>query len=76
MKISWEDRIPNNEALRRAQMRSIEALTMKAQLRWVGHVVRMKSDRLPEMIFLSELATGAKIPGGPIKRFKDGLRTP
>ena len=56
-------------------MWGMETLIMKAQLRWVGHVVRMRNDRLPKMIFPLELATGATVPGGPIKRFTDGLRT-
>ena len=75
MKISWEDRIFNTEVLRRTQMWGIEALIKKAQLCWIGHVVRMRDDRLPKMIFLSEVAAGARVLGGPIKRFKDGLIT-
>lgn len=55
MRISCEDRIPNTEVLRRARMSGIEALIVKAQLRWVGHVVRMEDGRLPKMIFFSEL---------------------
>ena len=74
MRISWEDRTPNTEVLRRAQLWGIEALIMKAQLRWVGHIMRMSDTRLPKIIFLSELADGARAPGGPIKRYKDGIR--
>ena len=66
--------MPNTEVLRRAQIWGAEALIMKAQLRWVGHVMRMRDDRLPKMIFLSELADGARAPGGPTKRFKDSIR--
>ena len=58
MGISWEDRVSNTEVLRRAAMPGIEALIMKAQLRWVGHVVRMDNSRLPKMVFFSELASG------------------
>ena len=74
MSISWEDRIPNTEVLRRANMPGIEALIMKAQLRWVGHVVRMDDTRLPKMVFFSELASGTRNAGGPLKRFKDCLK--
>ena len=32
-------------------MPGVEAVIMKAQLRWVGHVVRIDDSRLPKMIF-------------------------
>ena len=75
MGISWEDRVANTEVLRRTQMFGIEALIMRAQLRWVGHVVRMDDTRLPKMVFFSELATGARNLGRPLKRFKDCLKS-
>ena len=73
MGISWEDRVPNTEVLHRANMPGVEALIIKAQLRWVGHVVRMDDTRLPKMIF-SELASGTRNTGHPLKRFKDCLK--
>ena len=74
MGISWEDRVPNTEVLHRANMPGVEALIIKAQLRWVGHVVRMDDTRLPKMIFFSELASGTRNTGRPLKRFKDCLK--
>ena len=74
MGISWEDRVPNTDVLRRAGMMSIEAHITKARLRWAGHVVRMPDTRLPKMILYSELTSGVRRPGGPLKRFKDCLR--
>ena len=74
MGISWEDRVPNTEVLHRANMPGVEALIIKAQLRWVGHVVRMDDTRLPKMIFFSELASGTRNIGHPLKRFKDCLK--
>ena len=74
MGISWEDRVPNTEVLQRAKMPGVEALIIKAQLRWVGHVVRMDDTRLPKMIFFSELASGTRNIGHPHKRFKDCLK--
>ena len=52
-------------------MLGIEALIMKAQLRWIGPVVRMDDTRLPKMVFFSELATVACNKGRPVKRFKE-----
>ena len=34
----------------------------------------MSDTRLPKMIHYSELASGARRPGGPLKRYKDCLR--
>ncbi|CAI9727613.1 Hypothetical predicted protein [Octopus vulgaris] len=76
MGISWEDRVSNTEVLRRAEMSEIEALIMKAQLRWVGQaVVRMDDARLQKVIFFSELASGARNTGRPLRRYKDSLKT-
>ena len=44
MGIKWQDKITNNEVLQRAKMDGIEAMLMRAQLRWVGHVQRMSDD--------------------------------
>ena len=74
MGISWEDRVPNTEVLHRANMPGVEALIIKTQLRWVGHVVRMDDTRLPKMIFISELTSGTRNTGRPLKRFKDCLK--
>ena len=56
--ISWEDRVTNQEVLRRSSMPGVEVLIMKAQLRWTGHVMKMEDSRLPKQIFCSELARG------------------
>ena len=41
-------------------MESIEAMLVKSQLRWAGHVVRMPDDRLPKAVFYGELTSGKK----------------
>ena len=53
---TWQDKITNNEVLQRAKMDGIEAMLMRAQLRWVGHVQRMSVDRMQKQIFNSELS--------------------
>jgi len=42
--IKWQDRVPNTEVLRLCGISGIEAFLLAAQLRWVGHVVRMDDD--------------------------------
>ena len=71
MGIKWQDKITNNEVLQRAEMDGMEAMLMRAQLRWVGHVQRMNDNRMPKQIFYSELSSGARSRGGQRKRYKD-----
>ena len=73
-KISWKDRMPNQEVLRKANMPGIEALLLKAQLRWTGHVLRKDGSRLPKQLLYSELSLGRRHQGGQLKRFKDTLK--
>ena len=44
MGIKWQDKITNNEVLQRAKIDGIEAMLMRAQLRWVGQVQRMSDE--------------------------------
>ena len=46
--IKWQDRLSNKEVLRLCGSSGIEAYFLAAQLRWVGHVVRMEDDRIPK----------------------------
>ena len=48
--IKWQDRITNLEVLDRANSTSIESMLIKAQLRWVGHVIRMEEFRIPRRL--------------------------
>ena len=72
--LSWIDRVPNNEVLRRSKTSDIESDIMKSQLRWVGSVVCMDTSRLPKVIFFSELVSGTRNTGGPVKRYNDCLK--
>ena len=56
-----------------ADTTSIEAMIVKSQLRWSGHVARMADTRLPKQIMYSELETGKRTQGGQRKRYKDTL---
>ena len=72
--IRWQDKIPDTEVLKRADLPSITTLIQKAQLRWVGHVSRMSDDRIPKQLLYGELSYGKRTAGGQRKRFKDSLR--
>ena len=50
---------------------SIEASLAKRHLKWVGHVFRMREDRLPRQVLYGQLHQGNRPPGGQKKRFKD-----
>ena len=52
----------------------MEHLVMQRQLRWIGHVIRMQSNRLPRRILYSELQHGQRAPGGQKKRFSDHVK--
>ena len=74
LNISWKDRRTKFSVLNEAKTTSIEASIIKNQLRWSSHVVRMKNERLPKMIFYSQLREGKRKIGGPKKRYKDALK--
>jgi len=47
---------------------SIEAMLLKAQLRWAGHVSRMEDHRLPKITLHGEFSSGHRDRGAPKKR--------
>jgi len=71
--IKWQSKISNTEILHRCQITSIEAFLLTAQLRWIGHVVKMDNSRLPRMI-CGQLQQGERSRGGQRKQYKDALK--
>ena len=53
---------------------SIYTILIQSQLRWAGHVVCMKEDRLPKKMLSGELSQGKRSQGCQKKRFKDTLK--
>ena len=49
-------------------------MLLKAQLRWVGHVIRMDSNHIPRHLLYGELTTGKRNQCRPRKRFKDNIK--
>ncbi|KAI5715688.1 hypothetical protein M8J77_020743 [Diaphorina citri] len=73
-KISWEDRVPTEEVLRRTDMLKIENLIRQRRLRWAGHLSRMPENRIPKKVAFSELETGCRPQCKPKKRWTDILK--
>ena len=47
LNVKWQSMIPDTDILKKAEFLSIEAMVMRNQLCWVGHVVWMEDVRLP-----------------------------
>jgi len=69
--IQWQDRIPNTEVLQMCGTPGIEALIQKSQLHWV----RMPDSCIPKQTFFGQLATGKRPQSGPVRRFKDVIKS-
>ena len=74
MDIRWQDKVTNLQVLDRANAVSIEALLLKAQLRWTGHVITMDASRMPRQILYGELVRGIRKKGRTKKRYKDCIK--
>eukprot|EP00745_Piridium_sociabile_P015833 TRINITY_DN23640_c0_g1_i12.p1 TRINITY_DN23640_c0_g1~~TRINITY_DN23640_c0_g1_i12.p1 ORF type:complete len:112 (-),score=21.51 TRINITY_DN23640_c0_g1_i12:2-337(-) len=69
--IRWQERVSNVEVPDRAKLIIIQAMLMKAQLLWVGHVIRMDDTRMSRQLLYGELETGKRDQGRPRKRYND-----
>ena len=75
LNIKGQDKVPNVQVLSRADIPSIQALLGKRRLKWLGHLHRMSSNRIPRQILRGELATGLRKRGRPHLRFKDRCKS-
>jgi len=50
MGVTWRDKITNVEILTCAALPSMADILVEKGLRWLGHIHRMKPDRLPRQL--------------------------
>jgi hypothetical protein len=62
------DRIANNRLYE-----NVEAI-MKERLRWLGHVVWMKDDRLPKIVLFGQPSRAKRKVGRPLLGWKDVIK--
>ncbi|KAI5753664.1 hypothetical protein M8J77_002254 [Diaphorina citri] len=74
LKISWEDRIPNEEVLKKAKSTDITTMIQIRRLRWAGHVSRMSEARIAKQVAFGELSKGSRKQCKPKKRWSDVLK--
>ena len=74
MGISWRDKISNVDVLKRAGLPSLKSILIQMNLRWLGHVERMDTKRLPRQLLYSQLKEGKRNQGRPRLRFKDTVK--
>ena len=74
LNIHWSDYITNLIVLEQADITSIEAMLLKIQLRWAGHVSSMEDHRLPKIILYGELSAGLRNRGAPKQHYKNTLK--
>ena len=74
LNIHWSNSITNLIVLEWADIASIEAMLLKIQLRWAGHVSRMEDHRLLKIILYGKLSSGLRNRGAPKKRYKDNRK--
>ena len=70
-KIKWWHRISNNDVLKRAKSTTIETMLRGNRLRWLGHVSRMKDNRIPKQFLFCDLASGTRDRSRRGKLWKD-----
>ena len=62
-RIRWFHKVTNYAVLSRCNIYSLESMIDSAKLRWTGHVIRMKDDRIPKALLYGRLAVGAPSRG-------------
>ena len=68
--ITWQDFVPNKNALGQVGIWSMFALLNQRFLHWLGHVSCMQDGQIPKDVLYGEFATGSTPAGRPVHHFK------
>ena len=60
MGVTWRDKITNVDILNQAGLPSMEDILIEKGLRWLGHIHRMGTERLPRQLLYSQLCEGSR----------------
>lgn len=74
LNITWQDKVPYSEILALSKVPSMFAMLNQRRLRWLGHVHRMDSSRIPRSLLYGQLSNGNRRRGRPILRFRDACK--
>ena len=73
-RVRWFHKVTNYEVLSRCNIPSLQSMIDSARLRWTGHVVRMKSDRIPKALLYGRLVNGRPSSGNH-KTYLNGVKS-
>ena len=68
------DRISNNRLYEKYGSIPLSRSIMKERLRWLGHVVRMKDDRLPKIVLFGQPSRAKRKAGRPRLGWEDVIK--
>jgi len=74
LRISWVDRVTNEEVRWRTAQESLETIIKRRRLRWFGHIHRMSTSRLAHQTLNWTPLAFRKKPGRPRKSWKSTIK--
>ena len=74
LKISWRDKIRNDEVLSHAKSSNLSDMVVKRCIQWTGHIIRLPEIR-PAKIALSWIPQGGRDTEGDQKRLGEQRKT-
>ena len=67
------DRISNSRLYEKCGSIPLSRAIIKERLRWLGHVLRMKDDRLPKIVLFGQPSGATRKAGRPCLGWEDGI---